>query len=72
MNQYQNIKLISLQHFESEKKNLVANTPLVREINGISRSQHAYTQMYARWRQDKKRKSYSIRTRQYGAIAIGR
>lgn len=46
MNQYHNIKLISLQHFwKREKKNLVANTPLVREINGISRSQHAYTNM---------------------------
>lgn len=46
MNQYHNIKLIFITTFwKREKKNLVANTPLVREINGISRSQHAYTNM---------------------------
>lgn len=68
----QNIKIDFITTvLKTWKKNLVANTPLVREINGISRSQHAYTNM-PRWRQDKKRKSYSIRTRQYGAIAIGR
>lgn len=41
----QNIKIDFITTFWKREKNLVANTPLVREINGISRSQHAYTNM---------------------------